>query len=289
MDIKIEHLTHFYQEKTPFERLALHDISLEIQAGSFLTIIGHTGSGKSTIIQHLNGLLKPSSGTVTVGSHTITSTKKEKDLKSLRKKVGMVFQFPENQLFEETVEKDICFGPMNFGVPEELAKRKAKEALHLVGLDSTYLERSPFDLSGGQMRRVAIAGVLAMNPDVLVLDEPTAGLDPRGRKDMMTLFSTLHHEKNLTTIMITHNMEDAAAYSDEIIVMEKGTLLMRGKPEDIFSQREKLSQIGLDIPITYQFIEKVEKVTGYKLEGSFLTIDELVEGLHHFLSKESMR
>jgi energy-coupling factor transport system ATP-binding protein len=286
MDIAIRNLTHFYQSNTPFERMALEDISLDIKTGSFITIIGHTGSGKSTMIQHLNGLLKPTNGTVSVGPYTITSRKKDKELKSLRKTVGMVFQFPENQLFEETVEKDICFGPMNFGMTEEMAKKRAKDTLKLVGLSESLLQRSPFDLSGGQMRRVAIAGVLAMNPDVLVLDEPTAGLDPRGRKEMMELFSTLHHQKNLTTIMITHNMEDAAAYSDEIIVMEQGKLLMRGTPNIIFSQKEKLSQIGLDIPNTFRLIEELEKVSGLKVEGSFLTINELVESLHQFLTKE---
>jgi energy-coupling factor transport system ATP-binding protein len=288
MDIDIRNLSHLYQAKTPFERLALDDINLDVNTGSFITIIGHTGSGKSTIIQHLNGLLKPSSGTVSIGRHTITSKQKDKDLKLLRKRVGMVFQFPENQLFEETVEKDICFGPMNFGLTEELAKKRARDALKLVGLNESLLQRSPFDLSGGQMRRVAIAGVLAMNPDVLILDEPTAGLDPRGRKEMMKLFSSLHQERNLTTIMITHNMEDAAAYSDEIVVMEHGKILMRGAPDVIFSQKEQLSQIGLDIPNTYRFIEEVEKITGYKLEGSFLTIEDLVDTIHKFLTKETI-
>ncbi|WP_456277059.1 energy-coupling factor ABC transporter ATP-binding protein [Bacillus sp. AK128] len=288
MEITIRHLTHLYQANTPFERLALADIDLDIMPGTFMTIIGHTGSGKSTIIQHLNGLLKPASGTVTVGQHTITSKKKDRELKSLRKKVGMVFQFPENQLFEETVEKDICFGPMNFGLSEEHARVRAKEALKLVGLRDSYLERSPFDLSGGQMRRVAIAGVLAMNPEVLVLDEPTAGLDPRGRKEMMELFAALHRDRSLTTIMITHNMEDAAAYSDKIVVMEQGKILMEGAPSEIFAKRETLSQMGLDVPKTYQFIEEVEKLTGHKIEGSFLTIDELAEALYRHLTKETI-
>jgi energy-coupling factor transport system ATP-binding protein len=289
MDITIQKLTHRYQEKSPFERLALHEVDLDIKSGSFVAIIGHTGSGKSTIIQHLNGLLKPSDGTVSIGNFTITSKKKEKDLKSLRKRVGMVFQFPEHQLFEETVEKDICFGPMNFGISEEIAKLRAKEAMVLVGLHEDLLQRSPFDLSGGQMRRVAIAGVLAMKPDVIILDEPTAGLDPRGRKEIMNLFSSLHHERDLTTIMITHSMEDAAAYADEVVVMDQGKLLMRGKPSEIFSQKEKLAQVGLDIPDTYRFIERLEKTVGKSINGSFLTVDDMVDAIHQFLLKEQQQ
>jgi energy-coupling factor transport system ATP-binding protein len=289
MDITIQKLTHRYQEKSPFERLALHEVDLDIKSGAFIAIIGHTGSGKSTIIQHLNGLLKPSEGTVSIGDFTITSKRKDKELKSLRKRVGMVFQFPEHQLFEETVEKDICFGPMNFGVSEEIAKQRTKEAMVLVGLNEDLLQRSPFDLSGGQMRRVAIAGVLAMKPDVIILDEPTAGLDPRGRKEIMNLFSSLHHERGLTTIMITHSMEDAAAYADEVVVMDQGKLLMRGSPSEIFSQKEKLAQVGLDIPDTYRFIERLEKTVGKSINGSFLTIDDMVHAIHQFLLKEQQK
>ncbi len=286
MDIAIEKLTYRYQEKSPFERLALKEVDLNIESGSFIAIIGHTGSGKSTIIQHLNGLLKPTDGTVSVGDFTIRPKQKDKDLKSLRKRVGMVFQFPEHQLFDETVMKDICFGPINFGLSEVAAKERAKKALALVGLHEDLLERSPFDLSGGQMRRVAIAGVLAMEPDVIILDEPTAGLDPRGRKELMKLFATLHKEKGLTTIMITHSMEDAAAYADQVVVMDQGKVLMRGTPHEIFSQKDKLFQVGLDIPETYRFIEKLEKHIGQPIGGSFLTIEDMVHSIHQFLTKE---
>ncbi|MFZ3590823.1 energy-coupling factor ABC transporter ATP-binding protein [Bacillus sp. DJP31] len=287
MDIAINKLTHRYQDKSPFEKLALNEVDLTIDSGSFIAIIGHTGSGKSTIIQHLNGLLKPTDGTVSVGDFTIGPKQKDKHLKSLRKRVGMVFQFPEHQLFEETVEKDICFGPMNFGISEGAAKERAKKALALVGLHEDLLNRSPFDLSGGQMRRVAIAGVLAMEPDVIILDEPTAGLDPRGRKEMMKLFSSLHQEKNLTTIMITHSMEDTAAYADQVVVMDKGKVLMRGTPHEIFSQKERLLQVGLDIPETYRFIEMLEKKVGKSIGGTFLTIEEMVHSIHQFLTKEN--
>lgn len=289
MDINIQKLTHRYQAGSPFERLALYEVDINIDSGTFLSIIGHTGSGKSTVIQHLNGLLKPSEGTIQVGEFMITASKKDKQLKPLRKKVGMVFQFPEHQLFEETIEKDICFGPMNFGVSELEAKNRAKNALSLVGMSEDLLQRSPFDLSGGQMRRVAIAGVLAMEPDVIILDEPTAGLDPRGRKEMMELFATLHQQKKLTTIMITHSMDDAAMYADSIVVMDKGKVFMEGTPHEVFSQKEKLEQVGLDIPETYQFIEAFEKMSGKKVkDGSFLTIDEMVESIYRFMKMEDL-
>lgn len=251
-----------------------------------MSFIGHTGSGKSTIIQHLNALLKPSEGTVKVGEYTITAKGKEKHLKSLRQKVGMVFQFPEHQLFEETVEKDICFGPMNFGVSEEEAKKKAKEALFLVGLPEDLLQRSPFDLSGGQMRRVAIAGVLAMEPDIIILDEPTAGLDPRGRKEIMNMFASLHENKRLTTILVTHSMEDAAVYADQIVVMDKGKILLHGAPHEIFSKGDILQSVGLDVPETYRFKEALESVSGKKIDGTFLTIDHMVDSIYQFLVKE---
>ncbi|MBM6616167.1 energy-coupling factor ABC transporter ATP-binding protein [Bacillus suaedaesalsae] len=286
MEIKVEKLTHIYQEKSPFERLALHEIDLEIEKGSFVAFIGHTGSGKSTIIQHLNALLKPSEGKVTVGDYTITATGKEKQLKPLRKKVGMVFQFPEHQLFEETVEKDICFGPMNFGISEDVAKQRAKESLLLVGLPEELLQRSPFELSGGQMRRVAIAGVLAMEPDIIILDEPTAGLDPRGRKEIMNMFASLHEDKKLTTILVTHSMEDAASYADQIVVMEQGKILLKGTPDNIFSQGDILQSVGLDVPETYRFKEKLELISGKKIEGSFLTVEDMVDSIFQFLEKE---
>ncbi|WP_078543118.1 energy-coupling factor ABC transporter ATP-binding protein [Litchfieldia alkalitelluris] len=285
MDIRFEKLEYKYQVRTPFERLALYDISTNIESGSFVAIIGHTGSGKSTIIQHLNGLLKPTGGQIKIDGRTITAKKKQKDLKSLRKKVGIVFQFPEHQLFEETIEKDICYGPMNFGVSEEVAKRRAKEAIKLVGLSEEFLTRSPFDLSGGQMRRVAIAGILAMEPEVIVLDEPTAGLDPRGRTETMEMFYKLHKEKHLTTVLVTHSMEDAAKYADHIIVMHKGTIVNQGSVDEIFSDAEELMRLGLDVPETVRFKIKLEKRFNTRIPSSCLTMEELVEFVNQFIRK----
>jgi energy-coupling factor transport system ATP-binding protein len=275
VDITIKNLEHRYQARTPLERLALYDINLSVKKGTYLSIIGHTGSGKSTILQHLNGLLKPTKGSIQIGDHIIEAGKKQKQLKVVRSLVGIVFQFPEHQLFEETVEKDIAFGPINFGMSEEEAIAKARKTIEIVGLPESILQKSPFDLSGGQMRRVAIAGVLAMGPDVLVLDEPTAGLDPKGRKDMMDLFYRLHKEQNLTIILVTHSMEDAAKYSDEIIVMHKGTIEMQGTPREVFSEAERLRALGLDLPETVKFQRQlVEK--GLSFQEVPLTIDETV-------------
>ncbi|MBM7622465.1 energy-coupling factor transport system ATP-binding protein [Bacillus tianshenii] len=279
MQINIQNLEHRYQAKTPFERVALYDVDMEIADGSYSAVIGHTGSGKSTLLQHLNGLLRPFKGTIQIGNFTLKASEKEKNIKALRKKVGVVFQFPEHQLFEETVERDICFGPINFGVSEEEAKKRARAALKLVGLPEKYLESSPFDLSGGQMRRVAIAGVLAMEPEVLVLDEPTAGLDPRGRKEIMDLFYSLHKEKNLTTILVTHSMEDAAMYADSIYVMHNGTVGMKGTPREIFSNPEEIQRFGLDVPETVLFMKKLEDRLGRNFGGICLTIDEAAEAI----------
>lgn len=285
MQINIQDLEHRYQAKTPFERVALYDVNMEIADGSYSAVIGHTGSGKSTLLQHLNGLLRPYKGTIQIGDFTLKASEKEKNIKALRKKVGIVFQFPEHQLFDETVERDICFGPINFGVSEEEAKKRARAALKLVGLPEKYLEVSPFDLSGGQMRRVAIAGVLAMEPEVLVLDEPTAGLDPRGRKEIMDLFYSLHKEKNLTTILVTHSMEDAAMYADSIYVMNNGTVGLKGTPREIFSNPEKIQEFGLDVPETVLFMKKLEDRLGRKLGGICLTIDEAAEAIASKLSE----
>ncbi|MCP1527784.1 energy-coupling factor ABC transporter ATP-binding protein [Bacillus pumilus] len=279
MDITIKELEHRYQMKTPFERLALYDVNASIQEGSYVAVIGHTGSGKSTLLQHLNGLLKPTKGSIALGDTILQANKKQKDLKSLRKKVGIVFQFPEHQLFEETILKDICFGPMNFGVPQEKAEAKAKEMLKLVGLPESLLSRSPFELSGGQMRRVAIAGVLAMEPEMLVLDEPTAGLDPRGRKEIMDMFYELHQKANLTTILVTHSMEDAAHYADQMIVMHKGTVKATGTPRELFANRTDMSSFGLDLPETIKFQQTVEKKLGITFPRPLLTMDEMAEAL----------
>jgi energy-coupling factor transport system ATP-binding protein len=276
MDIKIKSLEHRYQARSPFERLALYDINITIKEGTYVSIIGHTGSGKSTILQHLNGLLKPTKGSIQIGDYMIQSGKKHKDLKAVRKLVGIVFQFPEHQLFEETVEKDIAFGPMNFGVSEKEAILKARQCLEIVGLPESILKKSPFDLSGGQMRRVAIAGVLAMGPEVLVLDEPTAGLDPKGRKEIMDLFYRLHKEQNLTIILVTHSMEDAAKYSDEIIVMHKGTVAMQGSPREVFSEADKLASLGLDLPETVK-LQQLLADKGLSSNEIPLTLDETVK------------
>lgn len=276
MQITFEKVNFSYAANTPFEHEALRDVDFHIPKGSYTALIGHTGSGKSTVLLHMNGLLKPTDGTVTIGSTVIRSTTKGKMLQSLQSKVGIVFQFPEHQLFEETVEKDIIFGPMNFGVPEEVAKEKARELVTLLGLPDDTLQKSPFELSGGQMRRVAIAGVLAFEPEVLILDEPTAGLDPRGREEIMQLFETLHREKNLTTILVTHSMEDAARFADHMIVMKDGTTLAEGTPMDLFARSE---EIGIDVPKSVQFQRTFEKQTGIQFSKLMLTEEALAEAL----------
>lgn len=288
MDITIKDVEHRYQMKTPFERLALYDINASIKEGSYVAVIGHTGSGKSTLLQHLNGLLKPTKGQISLGSTVIQAGKKNKELKTLRKKVGIVFQFPEHQLFEETVLKDISFGPMNFGVKKEDAEQKAREMLKLVGLSEELLDRSPFELSGGQMRRVAIAGVLAMDPEVLVLDEPTAGLDPRGRKEIMDMFYELHQRGNLTTILVTHSMEDAAAYADEMIVMHKGTIQASGSPHDLFLKGEEMAGWGLDLPETIKFQRQLEAALGVRFKEPMLTIEDAAAEIRALFQGEDL-
>ena len=279
MRISFQDVEYRYSFNTPFEKLALKDINLSIPTGQFLAVIGHTGSGKSTLLQHLNGLLKPTKGIVNVGEYQISPKQKTKSLKPVRQKVGIVFQFPEHQLFEETVLKDICYGPMNFGVSEDEAIRRAKELIVKVGLSEDILQKSPFDLSGGQMRRVAIAGVLAMNPDVLVLDEPTAGLDPRGQREIMDMFYNLHKEKGLTTILVTHSMEDAAHYAEEIVIMQNGQLKKKGTPEEIFSQASELFEMGLDVPDVVRFQYQFERRSGKQLPKTCLTIEELASAI----------
>ncbi len=259
MDITFSEVEYRYMQGTPFEKKALTDFNVHIQSGSFTAVIGHTGSGKSTFIQHLNGLLKPTKGTVKVGPYTMTAQQKKKDLKPLRKEVGLVFQYPEHQLFEETVEKDICFGPLNFGMKKETVMRKMKELLPEVGLTEEILPVSPFQLSGGQMRRVAIAGVLALEPSVLVLDEPAAGLDPEGRKQIMDLFVRYHQAHRTTTVLVTHHMEDAAKYADHIIVLHDGRVEMAGSRELIFKRASRLQEIGLDLPEPVRFLKKLEQ------------------------------
>ena len=278
MDIRFKQVGFAYQAGTPFEMRALHDISFSIEEGSYVAIIGHTGSGKSTILQHLNALLKPTEGIVELGDKTIDSTTGNKDLKPLRKKVGIVFQFPEAQLFEETVEKDIAFGPKNFGVSEEEALKIAAEVVKTVGLPEEVLKKSPFDLSGGQMRRVAIAGVLAMKPEVLVLDEPTAGLDPKGRLEMMEMFYKLNKEQNMTIVLVTHQMNDVSDYADHVIVIESGNVVKEGSPKEVFSDASWLLEKQLGVPTTLAFVEKL-KEKGWSTDKMPLTLDELADAI----------
>ena len=288
MQIVLEEVEHTYQLGTPFEHRALYDINVQFPTNSFIGVIGHTGSGKSTLLQHLNALLKPTKGRVTIGERVISANKKEKNLKAVRQKVGIVFQFPEHQLFEETVLKDICFGPMNFGVSEEEAKERAYAAIKLVGLDDSIMESSPFDLSGGQMRRVAIAGVLAMEPEVIVLDEPTAGLDPRGRKEIMDMFYALHKERALTTILVTHSMEDAARYADELIIMHRGTIVKKASPAEVFSNPEELMDLGLAVPDTIRFQMKFEQESGLVLSKKHLSLDDLISEISVLLGGQQL-
>ncbi|MEZ2719408.1 energy-coupling factor ABC transporter ATP-binding protein [Niallia circulans] len=286
MDISLQKIEYRYQENSPFERLAIEDVSFDIPSGSYVAVIGHTGSGKSTILQHLNALLTPSKGKVVIGDRTLEGGQKHKNLRSIRQRVGIVFQFPEQQLFEETVEKDICFGPLNFGISESEAKIRAVKALSEVGLSEDFLMKSPFDLSGGQMRRIAIAGVLAMEPDVLVLDEPTAGLDPRGRREIMDMFYKLHKERNLTTVLVTHSMEDAAHYADQIVIMNKGKVHRQGTPIEIFKEAEDLAAIGLNVPEVVRFQKKVEAKFGMKMERVHLNMEDFTDELAVYLQKK---
>ena len=278
MDIRFKQVGFAYQAGTPFEMRALHDVTFSVKDGSYVAIIGHTGSGKSTILQHLNALLKPTEGIVELGDKIIDSTTGNKDLKPLRKKVGIVFQFPEAQLFEETVEKDIAFGPKNFGVSEEEALKIAAEVVKTVGLPEEVLKKSPFDLSGGQMRRVAIAGVLAMKPEVLVLDEPTAGLDPKGRLEMMDMFYKLNKEQNMTIVLVTHQMNDVSDYADHVIVIESGNVVKEGSPKEVFSDASWLLEKQLGVPTTLAFVEKL-KEKGWSTDKMPLTLDELADAI----------
>ena len=278
MDIRFKQVGFAYQAGTPFEMRALHDVTFSVKDGSYVAIIGHTGSGKSTILQHLNALLKPTEGIVELGDKIIDSTTGNKDLKPLRKKVGIVFQFPEAQLFEETVEKDIAFGPKNFGVSEEEALKIAAEVVKTVGLPEEVLKKSPFDLSGGQMRRVAIAGVLAMKPEVLVLDEPTAGLDPKGRLEMMEMFYKLNKEQNMTIVLVTHQMNDVSDYADHVIVIEAGNVVKEGFPKEVFADASWLLEKQLGVPTTLAFVEKL-KEKGWSTDKMPLTLDELADAI----------
>ena len=278
MGIALENVSFTYQEGTPLASTALSDVSLTIEDGSYTALIGHTGSGKSTILQLLNGLLVPSQGSVRVFDTLITSNSKNKDIRQIRKQVGLVFQFAENQIFEETVLKDVAFGPQNFGVSEEDAEQIAREKLALVGIDESLFNRSPFELSGGQMRRVAIAGILAMEPAILVLDEPTAGLDPLGRKELMNLFKKLH-QLGMTIVLVTHLMDDVAEYANQVYVMEKGRLVKGGKPSDVFQDVVFMEEVQLGVPKITAFCKRLAD-RGVSFKRLPIKIEEFKESLN---------
>lgn len=284
MSIKIENLTHIYMPKTPFEKKALDEINLVIEDGEFLALIGHTGSGKSTLIQHLNGLLEPSSGRILVDDIDITN--KETKLTDIRKKIGLVFQYPEYQLFEETIEKDIAFGPNNLGLSEEEVSERVKKSMEMVGLDyETYKDVSPFDLSGGQKRRVAIAGVIAMEPKVLILDEPTAGLDPKGRDDILEQIKILHEKYKMTIVLVSHSMEDVGKLAERIVVMNKGKIALVGRPSEVFKEVETLENIGLAVPqVTYLMRALREK--GFNVSDEVFTVEQGSKELLRVLLKK---
>ena len=278
MGIALENVSFTYQEGTPLASTALSDVSLTIEDGSYTALIGHTGSGKSTILQLLNGLLVPSQGSVRVFDTLITSTSKNKDIRQIRKQVGLVFQFAENQIFEETVLKDVAFGPQNFGVSEEEAEKIAREKLAMVGIDELLFDRSPFELSGGQMRRVAIAGILAMEPAILVLDEPTAGLDPLGRKELMNLFKKLH-QSGMTIVLVTHLMDDVAEYANQVYVMEKGRLVKGGKPSDVFQDVVFMKEVQLGVPRITAFCKRLAD-RGVSFKRLPIKIEEFKESIN---------
>ena len=278
MGIALENVSYTYQEGTPLASTALSDISLTIEDGSYTALIGHTGSGKSTILQLLNGLLIPSQGSVQVFDTIITATSKNKDIRQIRKQVGLVFQFAETQLFEETVLKDVAFGPQNFGVSKDEAEKIAREKLGMVGIDESLFERSPFELSGGQMRRVAIAGILAMEPEILVLDEPTAGLDPLGRKELMSLFKQLHLS-GMTIVLVTHLMDDVAEYADQVFIMEKGCVVKSGQPSDVFQDVAFMETVQLGAPKITVFCKRLAD-RGVSFKRLPIRIEEFKESLN---------
>ncbi len=282
MAIKIEDLNYVYSAGTAFERHALKDVNLEIPDGQFIGVIGHTGSGKSTLIQHLNGLLRATSGAVYYNGKNIYD--EGYDMKSLRSRVGLVFQYPEHQLFETDVFTDVCFGPKNLGLSKEETEARAYEALKLVGLKEKYYKASPFELSGGQKRRAAIAGILAMNPEVLVLDEPTAGLDPKGRDDILDQIARLHKERGITVLLVSHSMEDVARYVDRIIVMNKGQVMFDDTPREVFHHYKELESVGLAAPqVTYLMHELQD--AGWDIPADATTVEEAAEAIQKFLRK----
>lgn len=278
MSIELQHVSHTYSQGTPFERKALENISVSIAKGEIIAIIGHTGSGKSTFVMHLNALLHPDQGKIIIDG--VEATAKTKEAKAARHKVGMVFQYPEHQLFAETVEEDIAFGPRNKGMSEEEIAKQVKEAMRFVGLDyDTYAKRSPFQLSGGQMRRVAVAGVVALNPDYLVLDEPSAGLDPISRKRVFSEILELHAKRKIAIVLVTHSMDEAAQYAERLLVINKGQLMFDGKPKDIFNKHlAELQGVGLEAPQVYKLAHKLQE-QGLKLKGEIMSTQALVQAV----------
>lgn len=270
MDIKAEQLEYKYMVGGPMEKTAVHDVNLEIKSGSFVGIIGHTGSGKSTLIQHFNGLLRPTGGRLLVGGKDVAS--KEVSLRELRFKVGMVFQYPEHQLFDETVYDDIAFGPKNMKLDEEEVRQRVLEAAEAVNVDASWMQKSPFELSGGQKRRVAIAGVLAMRPEVLILDEPAAGLDPKGRDEILNMVAELHRERRMTVILVSHSMEDIAKLATQVIVMNEGTVAMQGTVQEVFSRGSELQKMGLDVPQITLLAQRLA-AKGYPLSDDIFTVE----------------
>ena len=272
--LEVKNLTHTYSGNTPFINDAVSDVSFSIEKGEIVGIIGHTGSGKSTLVQHLNGLLKPTDGSVLFQNEDIWANPKE--IRKIRSKVGLVFQYPEYQLFEETVAKDIAFGPKNMGMSDDDAQKTVTEICAIVGVKDEFLDKSPFDLSGGEKRRVAIAGVMAMKPEVIVFDEPTAGLDPKGREDVMEIIRNYRKVTNATVVIISHSMEDMAALADKILVMNKGKLCMFGTAKEVFSYSEELRSIGLNVPIVTKVFEELIKL-GINISDLPLTVDDAVK------------
>lgn len=282
MAIKIENLEYVYMPGSPFEKKALDNVNIEIEDGEFVGLIGHTGSGKSTLVQHLNGLIKPHSGKITVNGRD--TVQKGEELKKLRCDVGLVFQYPEHQLFEETVYKDIAYGPSNIGLNKEEIDTRVKEAAKMVGLSPEVLDKSPFDLSGGQKRRVAIAGVIAMQPKVLVLDEPTAGLDPAGREDILSQIKSIHDEGNMTIILVSHSMEDVAKLVDRLIVMNEGKVYADGTVEEVFSKGKELRNIGLNVPQINVLIDELAS-RGLDINTNIYTVEAAKKELISYIKR----
>lgn len=279
--LEVKNLSHIYSQGTPFEKVAIDNINLKIEKGEFIGLVGHTGSGKSTFIQHLNGLLKPTSGEVYVQGKSISGARM--NLVEVRQKVGLVFQYPEHQLFEETVEKDIAFGPMNLGLTNDEIEVRVKDAMRSVGLSyEEYKDSSPFELSGGQKRRVAIAGVLAMEPDILILDEPTAGLDPMGSREILDEIVNIYKEREITIVLVSHNMEDVAKYTSRMVVMSAGRVVMDGSPRELFSKEEELKSYGLAVPQIRSLLNQL-KDKGLNVNVDAITVDEAFVNIKEYL------